>query len=602
MRVVAFSLFISLLAALAGCQTAGENMAAGEGSSSSAAPPVDYQLEPGLTARERLRKAISLLEVGNGAHAKVELEAYLVEEPNSKLANKLLRQIDADPVKELGEEHFIYRMQPGDSLSTLAKRVLGDAMMFHLLGRYNQIDNPSEMKVGQTIKLPSKPSAEFAEKPAQPDPGAGPTSGDSETEAEQPPLEAEQPTLEAEQPAPEAEQPALEAEQPTLEAEKPPADTELAPLEAEADSIGSLIQQANELSAAGKYKEAAILLEEGLADFPDAGLIKEFAAANYVTFAELLTAEGRLDDANVALRRSLVLDPSNSDVVLRLVENYLAQSDQAARDGESEQAMQLLEEARSLDPDNAGLAPRMVAILLAEAEQRADSGRYGDAAKALLEAQSLDPQNAEIKPRLVAVHLAQAEQLTNGGQYDRAAAVLDRAQALDPDNADITKRLVANHLAHADQLSADGRSKEAIAAVRRAAALDPENGSYNERLAALEQQAKADQLYAKAVAHRTANENKLAYDAYDAVLKAYPDHKRAKKDLLELKPKVANEYHREAMTAYRRQDLDTALGIWDKVLKIKPDHGPAQIYRNEALDLKQKLKEIPEGSATAGEN
>ena len=56
-------------------------------------------------------------------------------------------------------------------------------------------------------------------------------------------------------------------------------------------------------------------------------------------------------------------------------------------------------------------------------------------------------------------------------------------------------------------------------------------------------------------------------------------------------------YHREAMTAFRRQDLDKALEIWEgKVLKIDPDHGPAKIYSDQARDLKKKLDTIQEGA------
>jgi len=50
--------------------------------------------------------------------------------------------------------------------------------------------------------------------------------------------------------------------------------------------------------------------------------------------------------------------------------------------------------------------------------------------------------------------------------------------------------------------------------------------------------------------------------------------------------------HREALNAYRAQDLDKAISLWDQVLAIDPDYENASLYRSQAIELKEKLTRI----------
>ena len=133
-------------------------------------PEVVYSPEQGLTSRERLRKAISLLEVGQASQAKAELEAYLLDQPNSGLARDLLMQIDADPQELFGPKFYTYKIKPGESISIVAKDRLGNAMKFYGLARYNDIENPREINAGQVVKVPGiRPPEPVVSR--QPDPG-----------------------------------------------------------------------------------------------------------------------------------------------------------------------------------------------------------------------------------------------------------------------------------------------------------------------------------------------------------------------------------------------------------------------------------------------
>jgi tetratricopeptide (TPR) repeat protein len=67
---------------------------------------------------------------------------------------------------------------------------------------------------------------------------------------------------------------------------------------------------------------------------------------------------------------------------------------------------------------------------------------------------------------------------------------------------------------------------------------------------------------------------------------------QAMEEMLVLQKEIADKYHREASSAFRRQELDLAIEKWDMVLSVHPDHSSAKLYRAQALELKEKLDNI----------
>ncbi|MBV1931046.1 MAG: hypothetical protein KUG71_04950, partial [Porticoccaceae bacterium] len=55
---------------------------------------------------------------------------------------------------------------------------------------------------------------------------------------------------------------------------------------------------------------------------------------------------------------------------------------------------------------------------------------------------------------------------------------------------------------------------------------------------------------------------------------------------------VVDAYHREASQAFRRQELDTAIELWGKVMAINPDHAHASNSLMQAQELKEKLERL----------
>lgn len=105
-------------------------------------------------------KVADILAEGNVEEAQVEIERALALDPENKLALSFLRQLSADPIKELGSEHFAYTVKPGETLSKIAGRFMGDIFQFYILARYNDIAVPRRVPAGQTIRVPGKAPAE----------------------------------------------------------------------------------------------------------------------------------------------------------------------------------------------------------------------------------------------------------------------------------------------------------------------------------------------------------------------------------------------------------------------------------------------------------
>ena len=113
---------------------------------------------PGIPARERFQVAINALQQGDSPRAAVELRAYLAEVPNSTPARNLLAQIET-PIEMLyPAESFNVQLQQSETLSSLAGIYLGDVLGFYGLARYNGIENPSRVALGQTIRIPRTPA------------------------------------------------------------------------------------------------------------------------------------------------------------------------------------------------------------------------------------------------------------------------------------------------------------------------------------------------------------------------------------------------------------------------------------------------------------
>lgn len=159
LRRAGLAVLLPLTCILAACSTTKSHTqsAAAVSAAAPAAPVVK-------TPAERFQAALQLLENGQPQQADGELHAYLKDVPDSKPARDLIAQIETPLDKLFPADNFSVALPKDESLSSLAKTYLGDALSFYGLARYNGIAVPAKVNAGQSIKIPKTPYALAAEK------------------------------------------------------------------------------------------------------------------------------------------------------------------------------------------------------------------------------------------------------------------------------------------------------------------------------------------------------------------------------------------------------------------------------------------------------
>ena len=413
------SLIITALAlSIAACQLMGPRKPA-EPVAAEPEEPVESIPTPtdSLTPSQRVRKALRQLQQGDYENARNELNWALQEKPSLKTATNLLEQMDADPIDYLGLKSFFYDVQPGDSLSIIAKEFLDDPLKFVILARYNKLDNPSKLAPGQRIRVPGEMPEIKKPKPkrqAQPEPAAQPAPAlppPPATETVVAPTEPlQQPTATEPAPAAQSAEPALQMTATQL-----------------SDSDG-IVESAKKLRAENNLAAAISLLEQegDLGSGPEEA--RNLLARYYNEQADQLIGRNKLEDARTTLEKLIILDSSDENAInkLILVEDRI-------------EALKLLQNAR-------------------------------------------DQQNA--------------------GKLEQA------------------------------------------------------------------------------------------YQTYSQVLTYDPDNLVAKEAQLQVRNQLTDSYHRQAMQLFRKQQLDEAIGFWNKILDLDPNHSLAPGYKARALEMKQQLQKI----------
>jgi len=82
-----------------------------------------------------------------------------------------------------------------------------------------------------------------------------------------------------------------------------------------------------------------------------------------------------------------------------------------------------------------------------------------------------------------------------------------------------------------------------------------------------------------------------AYDAFREAALRDPGNRDAALQRDATRQALARRYEREATQAFQRQNLDEAIGKWDRVLALEPNNQKAKLERERALDLRKKMSE-----------
>ena len=81
-----------------------------------------------------------------------------------------------------------------------------------------------------------------------------------------------------------------------------------------------------------------------------------------------------------------------------------------------------------------------------------------------------------------------------------------------------------------------------------------------------------------------------ALATYSDILRRDPAQSEAKQRAAAVRRKLVDLYYAEGTAAFAHQDLDKSIAAWNRVLELDPDHQNAKLKRQQALDLKERLK------------
>ena len=111
-------------------------------------------LEPQLKklAEEHYKSGIKFYNKGEYGQARKEFLTALRYNPEHAKAKAKLTVTS----KDLGrvKRYIVHTVQADESISTLAERYYGDYRKFHFIAEYNELEDATQVKVGQDIKIP----------------------------------------------------------------------------------------------------------------------------------------------------------------------------------------------------------------------------------------------------------------------------------------------------------------------------------------------------------------------------------------------------------------------------------------------------------------
>ncbi len=378
-QVCKISLIALVTLSLAACEMFGPTQT--EEPAETIAEPVQEPTPPpppdNLSPTKRVRKALQLLQNGEYEQARNQLNWALQEKPNLQIASQLLEQLDADPIDYLGLKNFFYDVQPGDSLSLIAKKFLNDPMKFVILARYNKLDNPSRLAPGQRIRVPGEmPPPPPKRKPKRKKPPVPvqvtPVPDEVPVTAEQTePSVAEEPAM-TESPAAEpSNEPVVEVE-PHEDVASPETTPEQAQIITDdTPNTADTLETAGRLHGTGDLAGAIALLESEALRNPQADEINTQLAKYYREYANQLIAREQLEPARSVLEKLIILDASDEQAIntLILVEDRIearklfVKADGLQQAGNLEASYQTYSQGLTYDPDNEAAKTAQKAVL-----------------------------------------------------------------------------------------------------------------------------------------------------------------------------------------------------------------------------------------------
>lgn len=158
--------------------------------------------------------------------------------------------------------------------------------------------------------------------------------------------------------------------------------------------------------------------------------------------------------------------------------------------------------------------------------------------------------------------------------------------------AEVKQLLAQCYLELANDFAQEGDLLQAQATLETSVQALPGNKPLNTRLAIVKNQREAERLYRLGLQESQSGKENQALVTFAKALRLNPEHEKAKKQMIDLRLTVVEEYHKEAMVLYRKQELAKAIEIWKHVLSLDPDYDLAKRYLLRAEELQRKIDQL----------
>ncbi len=98
--------------------------------------------------------------------------------------------------------------------------------------------------------------------------------------------------------------------------------------------------------------------------------------------------------------------------------------------------------------------------------------------------------------------------------------------------------------------------------------------------------------YQEGVQLLATGEKDRAYDLFLVAWKSDAGNQQARAQVESLRPELVQLHDRRAREAFRKQDLDTSIKEWDRVLQLDPGNETARLERQRSIELKKHFEEV----------
>lgn len=244
-----------------------------------------------------------------------------------------------------------------------------------------------------------------------------------------------------------------------------------------------------------------------------------------------------------------------------------------------------------------------------------NDGKYPDAIRSYSHILEIIPHHSEAEKRIQKIRedlhgrierlVMTGDSLKDKGKYERARSVYTDALQIDPGNQALSSRVdgidtlvrgqIQSHSDRGKSLLNKAQLDESRKEYEQVLLYDPKNVDAKSNLESIKQLQTTKELVDRG---KSAFDQAKYFDAiviFSAALRRNQNDANAKTYFNRtreiLLPQV-EEYFKQGLQYYVKEDYQSALGIWEKVLLIKPDHSATLEYSKRAKEKLEALEQL----------